>query len=129
MAEHPNIGRLRKVYEAFAKGDMATLTELFSQDIVWHWPGACPLSGDHVGRDAVFAVFGKMAERSGDFTAEVHDILANDEHAVALTRSVGNRQGKQLNMPNVDVCHIRDGKVTEFWSFAMDQRAEDQFWS
>jgi ketosteroid isomerase-like protein len=129
MAEHPNTGLVRRGYEAFAKGDVATATELFSKDIVWHVPGSGPLCGDHVGRDAVFAVFGKMAELSGDFRAEVHDILANDEHAVALTRSVGSRQGKQLNMPNVDVWHIREGKFTEFWSFAMDQRAEDEFWS
>ena len=130
MAEHPNVGLLRRGYEAFAKGDMATITELWSEDIVWHWPGAGALCGDHVGRDAVFAVFGRMAELSGgDFGVEVHDVLANDEHAVALTRSIGNRQGKQLDVSNVDIYHIRDGKVMEFWSFPEDQRAEDEFWS
>jgi len=130
MAEHPNAGLLRRAYEAFDKGDMATISELLSKDVVWHWPGRGPLCGDYVGLDAVLAVFGKMAELSGGtFTAPVHDILANDEHGVALTRSVGSRLGRQLNTPNVDVSHIVDGKVTEFWSFAMDQHAEDEFWS
>lgn len=130
MAEYPNIGLLRRAYEAFDKGDIPTISKLFSKDIVWHWPGKGPLCGDYAGLDAVLAVFGKMAELSGgSFRAEVHDILANDEHGVALTRSIGSHLGKQINMPNVDVFHIRDGKVTEFWSFAMDQHAEDGFWS
>lgn len=129
MAEHPNAGLLREGYEAFAKGDMATMTEGFSDDVVWHVPGTGPFAGDHVGRDAVFAVFARMAELSPDLRVEVHDILASDEHAVALTRGIGSRQGKQLNMPGVDIYHIRDGKATEFWSIPMDQRAEDEFWS
>lgn len=129
MAEHPNAGLLRKGLDAFANGDVATMTEGFSEDVVWHLPGAGPFCGDHVGRDAVFAVFARMAELSPDFRMEVHDILASDDHAVALTRSIGSRLGKQLNMPNVDVYHIRDGKAVEFWSIPADQRVEDEFWS
>ena len=44
MAEHPNVGFLRKGYEAFAKGDMATLTDMYSQDVVWHHAGTSPIS-------------------------------------------------------------------------------------
>jgi uncharacterized protein len=129
MAEHPNVDLLRKGYEALDKGDIAAIMELYSPDIVWHWPGNGPLCGDHVGIEAVFAALAKMAELCGDFKSEAHDFLANDEHAVALTQIHGNRPGKQLNTPNVDVYHIQNGKVTEFWSVPMDQRAEDEFWS
>jgi ketosteroid isomerase-like protein len=131
MAEHPNVGLLRRGYEAFAKGDMATLTELWSEDAVWHaGSGNSPLAGEHTGRDAVFAVFAKVAELSGGtFGIELHDVLANDEHAVALTRNTGNRQGKQLDSRDIALYHIRNGRVTELWSFSQDQRAEDEFWS
>ena len=56
-------------------------------------------------------------------------MLANDEHAVALMQATASRQGKQLDLRDVTVYHIRNGKVTEFWSFAEDQRATDEFWS
>lgn len=130
MAEHPNVGLLRKGYEAFAKGDMATIRELWSEDIVWHVPGDNLLSGEHRGRDAVFAEVAKLAQlTSGTLSAELHDVLANDEHAVALIRPTASRQGKQLTAPEIHVYHISNGKVTEWWSFFQDQRAADEFWS
>ncbi len=130
MADHPNATLLRNGYEAFGKGDMATITELFSEDVVWHVPGTSLISGVHRGREAVFAAFAKTTQLSGgSFKIDVHDVLANDEHAVALTRATGSRQGKQLNSLDTDVYHVSGGKVTEFWSFAEDQRLTDEFWS
>ena len=131
MAEHPNAALIRRVYEAFIKGGyIATITELFSEDVVWHLPGAHPLSGEHRGRDAVLAAFRRFEELSGGtIQIELHDVLANDEHAVALLRARGSREGKQYRSREIDVYHIKDGKVTEFWSFSEDQRATDDFWS
>jgi len=130
MAEHPNAALLRRGYEAFNKGDMATLTELFSEDTVWHEPGNNPLSGEHQGREAVFAMFGRTAQLSGGtYRAVLHDILANDEHAVALSRLTASRQGKETNSVAVQVYHMTSEKVTEAWDFFQDQRAYDEFWS
>ena len=39
MTEHPNIELARRGYEAFAKGDLAALTELLANDVVWHVQG------------------------------------------------------------------------------------------
>ncbi len=130
MAEHPNAALLSKGYEAFNKGDMATLTELFSEDTVWHEPGNNPLSGELRGREAVFAMFARIAELSGGtYRAVVHDILANDEHVVVVSRMTGTRQGKETNSAAVQVYHMRNEKITEAWNFFQDQRAFDEFWS
>ena len=130
MADHPNAALLRKGYDAFAKGDTATLTDLFSEDVVWHLPGRNLISGVHKGRDAVFAVFAKTMELTGGtFKIDLHDIVANDEHTVSLSRASASRQGKQLDLRGVDIYHIRNGKVTEMWSFSEDQRQDDEFWS
>jgi len=130
MAEHPNVALLRKGYEAFAGGDIAAITELFAEDMVWHVPGNNLISGEHKGRDAVFAVFAKTMELTGGtFKIDLHDIVANDEHTVSLSRASASRQGKQLDLRGVDIYHIRNGKVTEWWSFVEDQRLDDEFWS
>ncbi len=130
MADHPNATLLRKGYGAFASGDMAVLTELFAEDVVWHVAGTSPISGVHRGREAVFAAFAKTVELSGgSFKIELHDVLANDEHAVALTRATGSRQGRQLSSLDTDVYHMSNGKVTEWWSVTEDERLTDEFWS
>ncbi len=76
MAEHPNVTLLRRAHEAFNKADMATLTGVIGEDVVWHLPGSSVLSGEHRGREAVFSVFRRMGELSGGtFHTDVHDIV------------------------------------------------------
>jgi ketosteroid isomerase-like protein len=73
---HPNEDAVRKGYAAFLGGDMATLNELFVDDIVWHSPGRNPLAGDSRGKEAVLADFQKAFELTGgSFTLEIHDVV------------------------------------------------------
>ncbi len=65
MAEHPNAVLHRRGHEAFARGDMETLTKLIAEDTVWHVSGRSPISGDLLGREAVFGFFAKLNELSG----------------------------------------------------------------
>ena len=64
MAEHPNVARVRAGYAAFATGDFAVLTDLFAEDLVWHVGGRSQIAGEYRGRDAVFALLGKIEQRS-----------------------------------------------------------------
>jgi len=126
---HPNEELVRKGYAAFASGDMATLNDLFADDIVWHASGHNQLSGDHRGKEAVLATFQKTFELSGGtFKVEIHDVLANDTHAVVLVRSTGEREGRSLDDNTVQVFHIAEGKVTEQWLQPGDVYAVDEFW-
>ena len=130
MSEHPDIDRHRKGHAAFRSGDMEYLTEIFAEDTVWHWSGRSQISGDHIGRDAVFAAFGKMAELAGDsIEMEDHDFLGNDKHTVALGTTRASRGDKSLDVKFVEICHWRDGKVVEEWYIVDDQAAADEFWS
>ena len=127
MAEHPNVALLRKGYAAFEKGDMDTLNELFTDDIVWHVPGTGIMSGDYKGKEEVFAMFGKLVqETGGKFKIEIHDVLANDEHSVCINTVSGERNGKRFETRSVDVFHpTSDGKVKEYWSCSEDQSSID----
>jgi hypothetical protein len=48
---------------------------------------------------------------------------------VVLAEAHAERQGKTLDDRGVNVFHIKDGKVTEFWLHPGDQYANDEFWS
>jgi len=127
---HPNEDLVRRGYAAFGSGDMATLGELFADDLVWHVGGRNSITGDYKGKNEVFGLFARLAEETaGTLRLDIHDALANDEHAVALVKSTGQRAGKSLDDNGVQIFHVRDGKVTESWFHSADQYASDEFWS
>ena len=82
----------RDGYAAFAKGDFAVLNDLFAEDLLWHEPGRNQLAGDYRGRDAVTGTFGKVMEvTEGSFHIDLHAVLADDEHGVALVVTTASR--------------------------------------
>ena len=127
---HSNEDLLRRGYEAFGKGDMATLQELLAADVIWHVPGKNPLSGDYKGIGEVLGFFQKGVEMTGGtLRVELHDVLANDDHGVALVLVTAEREGKRLADNAVQVFHVSGDKATEAWTHAGDQAAVDAFWS
>jgi len=130
MTDHPNLDLLRRGYAAYGAGDMDTINELFHDDVVWHVAGHSPIAGDYEGKEQVFGFFGKLAELSGGTSkVEVHDLLADDEHGVALVKESATRNGRSHEGQATHVFHVRDGKVTEFWDAQVDQYAADEFWA
>jgi ketosteroid isomerase-like protein len=129
MTDHPNLERARAGYEAFAAGDLAAVSDLFSDDIVWHSGGSNVLTGDYKGKEAVLGFFGLlMQESDGSFTNEIHDMLANDEHGVALVTMSATRGGKSFEGNVVHIFNMSNGKMTEFWAIPEDQSRYDKFW-
>jgi ketosteroid isomerase-like protein len=131
MGADENAAIIRRGYEAFNSGDMATLTELFDEGAVWHLPGRSSMANDYQGRDASFAYFGRLGqETGGTFRAELQHLLADDEdRVVGIHTNTAERDGKHLH---VDVClvfQLKDGRVTEGWEHYRDLYAWDEFWS
>jgi uncharacterized protein len=127
MAEHPNAARIRDGYAAFAKGDFAVLNDLFAEDLLWHDSGRNQLSGEYRGREAVYGLFGKLMEvTEGSFHIDLHAVLADDEHGVALVVITASRGGRSIEVNEAHVFHLRDGKVVEFWNASTDQYTADE---
>ncbi len=130
MTDHPHIDTFRRVYQAFSAGDMVALRELFAEDVVWHTPGHHPIAGDYTGMDATLDSFEREAELSGGtYDVEVRDVLANDEHTLALLHATAEREQKRLDQDYAIVFHVRDDRIAEAWEVWTDQEACDAFWS
>lgn len=92
--------------------------------------GRNPISGVYKSRDAAFESFAKEFELSGGtYRPEIHDVLANDKHIVALLHATARRNGKTLGQDYVIVFHVQEGKITEAWEAWTDEAALDEFWS
>lgn len=127
MAEHSNVERIRGGYAAFSKGDFAALDDLFDENVVWHVGGRSQLAGEYRGRGDVYTFFGRIMEiTGGTFSIDLHTVLADDEHGVALVTTSGSREGKSTAVEEAHVFHLRAGRVTEFWEASTDQYAGDE---
>lgn len=130
MSEHPNVEKVRRGLELFGAGDIAGMTDMLDDDIVWHHPGSSPLAGDHKGKEGVMGFFARIIqETGGTFKNEVHDILGNDQHVVAMFHITADRNGKRLDQNVINVFHVNEGKLTERWLLAEDLNSFDDFWS
>jgi ketosteroid isomerase-like protein len=127
---HPNVELLQAHIDALGRGDIPAAMSFYSDDVVFHYPGRNPLSGDYRGKDQVLALLGAAYELTdGSFRPEVHDILVSDDHVAALTIVHATRDGTPVEWQSVDLYHVRDGKISEHWVHEVDQELVDRFWS
>ena len=130
MGTAENVELVRRGYEAFNAGDMATLSELFAEDAVWHVAGSGVLSGTKQGRDAVLAYFGELGSRTqGSFQADVQDIVGGENHTIAIHQTRGERNSKTLDLATAIAFVVRGGKIAEAREFSEDTAKVDDFWT
>ncbi len=130
MGTTENADLVRKGYEAFNAGDMATLTEIFAEDAVWHVAGSNVLSGTKQGRDAVLAYFGELGARSaGTLQVDLLDVVGGDRHTVGIQHNSAENNGRSMDVDAVIVFEIRDGKITSGQEFMEDTAKSDEFWA
>lgn len=119
------------LYAAVAAGDPSAAAPFLAPDAVLHVPGAQPLSGDHVGREAVIDMItasSALADRTE--AVEVLDLLAGGTHVAALCSVTGRRDGRvALENRTIHLFRIEAGLVAEIWFHNWDQGVVDAFWS
>ena len=127
MNGHPNAELARRLFDRFGAGDLDEAVATMTEDIVWHQPGTNAFSGRFDGRDAVVDRLRRMRDAGLSTRFEVHDIVANDEHIVALVHlHLGVPDGRRYDQPQVDVMHLRDGLIAELWVMNQDQAVLDE---
>ncbi len=110
------IQKIRDGFEAFKRGDLKTVGELFTDDAVWHGRGSTKFGGDFKGKEALMGNMAQFAQTFQDIRLDIHDILANDKHVVALVNNSVTRNGKTYADQQTFVFHVNDqGKTTETW--------------
>ena len=121
---HSNEEVVREYLRAFNNADLDRVSELLADDVVIHFPGRNPMSGAKRGKNEVMAFFRAMMDRAGvgSMAPEIHDVLASDEHAVALmTRRVAG-----IDASVAVVYRLQNGMIAEVWPHERDQYAVDE---
>ena len=128
--DHPDAIAYSRTADAFRAGDFDLVETLIAPDVVWHVPGNNLISGTYTSRDSIFGCFNKIFELSnGSYQPQIHDILANDDHTVALLHATARRGEKTLDQDYAFVFHVRDGQIAELWEAWTEGPAWNEFWS
>ena len=93
MADHPNLVSARQGYQAFADGDLARVSELLDDHVVWHVGGNNTLTGDYEGKEAVLSFFGRLMQETGGQDRPVllrYHIKAGHSGGVPINEQIDN---------------------------------------
>ena len=118
---------VRGLYEARARNDLTAAADLLAPDVVWHEP--YDYLGTLNGRDAVMdAIRQSMEETRGTFSLAVTDLLASDDHVVALVDFSAERHGGRMSGREIGVFKVDRGLIAEVWFYtAEDPDAVSEF--
>ncbi len=125
MNEHPNVTIIRNSVDAVNRGDMQAMAELLSDDVEWHEIGR---SEPIRGKQALADRFAQMPP-GGSIKVVLHDVVANDDHTIALTEATAAMGDQSLTYRTAEIYHMADGKITARWAFSDDTERINRFFA
>jgi uncharacterized protein len=112
-----NVDLVRSAYEAFAKGDMDTVTRMLA-DTEWHEAEGMPYAGTFTGAEAILGnVLGPMNQDVEGFIVKPDELLDAGEKVLSLGHYGGEAANGPVDLKFAHVWTVRDGAVVRFDHF------------
>ena len=130
-AEDGHMTLVRRGYAAFNSGDVATLREIMSHDVVQHVPGTSPIAGAYKGIDAVLGYYAKLGEMTGgQFRADLINVFGDGgAHVTALHQITATRNGvTRVSRGSILFTFLGD-RATDLLEMHEDLAGDDAFMS
>jgi ketosteroid isomerase-like protein len=123
---------VRALFEAFARGDLATFADRLEPDATWNHRNDDRLGGIHRGRDGIMAFLGASAQlTAGTLRAMPETLMGDGEGRVAAVMRVNGRRpdGRSFDDQQMLLCVIEGDRVRSFDQFVGDPGAVTAFWA
>lgn len=121
---HPNVSLVAEAYDALNRRDLDGFISAFADDAVLHGPG-----GQVEGKESILALVHELIELSRDsLVIDLHDVLANDDHTVALQITKAQLGNRKLEDRVAYVFHVNDRRLIQDAYFTGDPRVQDEFY-
>jgi ketosteroid isomerase-like protein len=125
-----NEALVRRIFDAFARKDGFSLRDVFAADCVWTVPGRGVMAGAYRGREEIFRFLARLPKlTNGTYGSRLIDVLASDDRAAGLYRASGERDGRRLELDQLLLFTIRDGRVSSVLALPSDPETFDAFWA
>jgi ketosteroid isomerase-like protein len=123
-ATDANVAVVKKALDAWASGDAEAAAAVMTDDIEWHEIGNP--NALH-GKAALAERFNQPDAQSWSMKGDTHDVVANEDHAIALVTATATQGDRSLTYKVAEIYHIRDGKISARWAFSDDTEAINKF--
>jgi ketosteroid isomerase-like protein len=121
---------MQRLFDAFGRRDGAAVAGLFDHDVVWRVGGSTPMSGEYRGwRDVVQFLRRTTQETDGTYRSSLVWAAGDDDHAVAVYRARGERNGGTLDIEQLLLCDVVDGRITRATAIPFEPAEFTRFWS
>jgi len=111
-----NVQLIRKLFDAFGRGDPATIVASVSLDVDWRHPGGpeVPYAGAYKGREGVSQFFARIGEAVEVTSWAPKHVLAAGSDEVVAWSGIAKPTGKSFASDWGMVFGVRDGRITSF---------------
>jgi ketosteroid isomerase-like protein len=120
-----NVEVVRRAYEAFSRGGVPAMLELFDPSVVFTpLPDAPDVQSFH-GHEGLLQGIAQTTEIWDDFSVELREMRDFDDHILASLRWWGRGPGSGIQM-ETDVyalVTLREGKIVRWQFFPSEQQA------
>ena len=108
-----NVELVRRMYEAYARGDAEVSLSYLDREIVFSQPEDEPGAGTYHGHEGVIQAFVKWTGAWDDYRVEVEELRDFGDHVLATTRHHGRGKGSGAVVEHqiFQLWTVRDGKV------------------
>ncbi len=119
-----NLLKIQDFFSAYAAKDVAAVSGVMADDIVWRIPGHHPLSGDKHGIAEVLAFFDQLGK--ANFQAQPLVVAEQGDYVVDHHRG-WSTAGSGIDLKWCLVFRFENGKIKEVTNFCEDQHKADLF--
>ena len=112
-----NLETIRRLYDAFARGDVPAVLATLAPNVSWTEAEGFPYGGTYAGSNAVLeGVFMKLGTEWEGYAAVPEQFVVQGDTVVALGTYSGTYKatGKAFAAPFAHVWHLEGGKVVRF---------------
>jgi ketosteroid isomerase-like protein len=103
---------------------------VIAEDAVWRVPGTTPVSREYRGREEIFGLFRDTRSLTdGTYRSELRWAVADGDHAVAVYRARGTRNGREIDIDQALLIDLRDGRWQQVLAVPTDPQAFEAFWA
>lgn len=117
-----NTELIKKIYQAFATGDIQTILDNVADNASWsnHGPTTIPYAGCRTGRDQIIEFFQAIDSTTTGGRVDVGTFIADGDKVVAIGRYTATvrSNGTQIDTPIAHVFTIESGKVRSWEGFS-----------